>query len=66
LKPPERLTIEECFVSIDPLPLPATTTFGSIVLVTIYSKSDISDIAAETVQEIIAQYEQQFTESEEL
>ncbi|MEG4529850.1 type II toxin-antitoxin system RelE/ParE family toxin [Microcoleus sp. D2_18a_D3] len=41
-------------------------TSDSIVLVTIYSKSDLSDIAAETVREILAQYEQQFTESEEL
>ncbi|MEG5172019.1 type II toxin-antitoxin system RelE/ParE family toxin [Microcoleus sp. B3-D7] len=41
-------------------------TSDSIVLVTIYSKSDLSDIAAETVREILAQYEQQFPESEEL
>jgi mRNA-degrading endonuclease RelE of RelBE toxin-antitoxin system len=41
-------------------------TSDSIVLVTIYSKSDISDIAAETVREILGQYEQQFPESEEL
>lgn len=41
-------------------------TSDSIVLVTIYSKSDLSDIAAETVREILGQYEQQFPESEEL
>ena len=41
-------------------------TSDSIVLVTIYSKSDLSDIAAETVREILAQYEQQFPESKEL
>ncbi|MEG3966927.1 type II toxin-antitoxin system RelE/ParE family toxin [Microcoleus sp. T2B6] len=41
-------------------------TSDSIVLVTIYSKSDLSDIAAETVREILVQYEQQFPESEEL
>ena len=41
-------------------------TSDSIVLVTIYSKSDISDISAETVREILGQYEQQFPESEEL
>ncbi|WP_445250183.1 type II toxin-antitoxin system RelE family toxin [Microcoleus sp. OTE_8_concoct_300] len=41
-------------------------TSDSIVLVTIYSKSDLSDIAAETVREILAQYDQQFPESEEL
>lgn len=41
-------------------------TSDSIVLVTIYSQSDLSDIAAETVREILAQYEQQFPESEEL
>ena len=41
-------------------------TSDSIVLVTIYSKSDLSDIAAQTVREILAQYEQQFPESEEL
>jgi len=41
-------------------------TSDSIVLGTIYSKSDLSDIAAETVREILAQYEQQFPESEEL
>lgn len=41
-------------------------TSDSIILVTIYSKSDLSDIAAETVREILAQYEQQFPESEEL
>ena len=41
-------------------------TSDSIVLVTIYSKSDLSDIAAETVREILTQYEQQFPESEEL
>ncbi|TAG87125.1 MAG: type II toxin-antitoxin system RelE/ParE family toxin [Oscillatoriales cyanobacterium] len=40
-------------------------TSDSIVLVTIYSKSDLSDIAAETVREILAQYEQQLPESEE-
>ncbi|WP_373535888.1 type II toxin-antitoxin system RelE/ParE family toxin [Microcoleus sp.] len=39
-------------------------TSDSIVLVTIYSKSDLSDIAAETVREILAQYEQKFPESE--
>ncbi len=39
-------------------------TSDSIVLVTIYSKSDLSDIAAETVREILGQYEQQFPESE--
>ena len=41
-------------------------TSDSIVLVTIYSKSDLSDIAVETVREILAQYEQQFPESKEL
>ncbi|WP_333318800.1 type II toxin-antitoxin system RelE/ParE family toxin [Microcoleus sp. D3_18a_C4] len=41
-------------------------TSDSIVLVTIYSKSDLSDIAAETVREILGQYEQKFPESEEL
>ncbi|MFM9265465.1 hypothetical protein [Tychonema sp. BBK16] len=41
-------------------------TSDSIVLVTIYSKSDLSDIVAETVREILGQYEQQFPESEEL
>ncbi len=41
-------------------------TSDSIVLVTIYSKSDLSDIAAETVREILTQYEQKFLESEEL
>jgi len=41
-------------------------TSDSIVLVTIYSKSDLSDIAAETVREILTQYEQKFPESEEL
>lgn len=41
-------------------------TSDSIVLVTIYSKSDLSDIAAETVREILGQYEQQFPESKEL
>ena len=41
-------------------------TSDSIVLVTIYSKSDLSDIAVETVREILGQYEQQFPESKEL
>jgi mRNA-degrading endonuclease RelE of RelBE toxin-antitoxin system len=41
-------------------------TSDSIVLVTIYSKSDISDIAVETIREILAQHEQQLPESEEL
>ena len=41
-------------------------TSDSIVLVTIYSKSDLSDIAVETVREILAQYDQQFPESKEL
>ena len=41
-------------------------TSDSIVLVTIYSKSDLSDIAVETVRGILAQYEQQFPESKEL
>jgi mRNA-degrading endonuclease RelE of RelBE toxin-antitoxin system len=39
-------------------------TSDSIVLVTIYSKSDISDIAAETVRDILAQYEQDFFEQD--
>lgn len=41
-------------------------TSDSIVLVTMYSKSDLSDIAVETVREILGQYEQQSPESEEL
>jgi mRNA-degrading endonuclease RelE of RelBE toxin-antitoxin system len=37
----------------------------TIILVTIYSKSDLSDIAAEVVEDAIEQYEQQTLSSED-
>lgn len=34
-------------------------TDWGIILATIYSKSDISDISSETIEEVIAEYEQE-------
>jgi len=39
-------------------------TQESVILVTIYSKSDLSDVDAQTIQDAIAQYEQQINPSD--